>query len=253
MQPQANPFGRCSCGFSLIELLVVLSIIAILVGILLPVLSHVRGEARVIQCRSGLRQIGIAVHAYAVDNNDHVVAGPQPFGNHPGPEVPSPLIMLPDENDAARHTALGLLWEQDYLSTPAIFLCPSAEGFARDNILQYLEGDKDMNVMFGSYVYRQVAEATGKRIQALGDNSEGIPARAMAFHHTTTPSESADVWTRALSTVHHNAREVHILADDGHVQAPPPGMEGDFNFHTDYFEEYPSIVHRADRALAGGL
>ncbi|MFW6077149.1 MAG: prepilin-type N-terminal cleavage/methylation domain-containing protein [Hyphomicrobiales bacterium] len=240
-------------AFTLIELLVVLSIIAILIGILLPVLAHVRGEAKVIQCQSQLRQIGIALHAYAVDSNDHLAAGPAPFGNHPGPDVPSPLIMLPDDDDNARRTALGLLWEQNYLDTPAVFLCPSAEGFARKNIEAYLAGDTEINVMFGSYVYRQLGETTGKRIQALGVNGEGLPARALAFHHTTVPSDSADFWTRVLSTVHHNGREVHILADDGHVQPPPRGTDGDFAFHADYFAEYPAVVRNADRALAGDL
>ena len=55
-------------GFTLIELLVVMVIIALLVGLLLPALGRAREEARKTQCRSNLRQIGLAVNIYANDN-----------------------------------------------------------------------------------------------------------------------------------------------------------------------------------------
>ena len=57
-------------GFTLFELLVVLSIISLLIAILLPALSAAREEARMTQCRSNLRQIGIGAIAYAPDNDN---------------------------------------------------------------------------------------------------------------------------------------------------------------------------------------
>jgi len=55
-------------GFTLIELLVVMVIIALLVGLLLPALARAKEEARKTQCRSNMRQIGLAVMMYSNDN-----------------------------------------------------------------------------------------------------------------------------------------------------------------------------------------
>ena len=55
-------------GFTLIELLVVMVIIALLVGLLLPALGRAKEEARKTQCRSNLRQIGLATTMYTNDN-----------------------------------------------------------------------------------------------------------------------------------------------------------------------------------------
>jgi len=59
-------------GFTLIELLVVIAIIALLMAILLPSLSRAREQARTTRCLSNLKQIGLAMHAYAADYNYRV-------------------------------------------------------------------------------------------------------------------------------------------------------------------------------------
>ncbi len=54
-------------GFTIIELLVVVSIIALLVGMLLPAIGKARDNARVNVAKNNLRQIGIAAQTYAAD------------------------------------------------------------------------------------------------------------------------------------------------------------------------------------------
>ena len=58
---------QASKGFTIIELLVVVSIIALLIGILLPAIGKARDNARVNTSKSNLRQIGIAHKTYAAD------------------------------------------------------------------------------------------------------------------------------------------------------------------------------------------
>ena len=96
-------------GFTLIELLVVIAIIAILAGMLLPVLARAREEGRRTACKNNLRQIGTAMSMYAMTSNE------------------SFPIMDPNWGDGNDGRALGLM-VPDTISDVNIFRCQSNAG-----------------------------------------------------------------------------------------------------------------------------
>ncbi len=63
---------RARHGFTLVELLVVIGIIALLLGILLPVISRVRAGAQRTACRTELRDIGAMFQMYLNDSKNRL-------------------------------------------------------------------------------------------------------------------------------------------------------------------------------------
>ncbi|MBC8523294.1 type II secretion system protein, partial [PVC group bacterium] len=64
-------------GFTIVELLVVISIIALLVGILVPAVNKARDTAKMTQSKSNLHQVTIAMSNYSADwNGDHYTTAP---------------------------------------------------------------------------------------------------------------------------------------------------------------------------------
>jgi len=65
-----GPASGVRGGFTLVELLVVLAVIALLAALLLPALFRAKESARTTQCLNQMRQLGMAVRLYADENGD---------------------------------------------------------------------------------------------------------------------------------------------------------------------------------------
>jgi len=77
---------RHAKGFTLIELLVVIAVIALLMGILLPALNKAKKQGQAVRCLSNMKQIGLAMHMYAEDNDRKVLRAEARMNLKPGQE-----------------------------------------------------------------------------------------------------------------------------------------------------------------------
>jgi prepilin-type N-terminal cleavage/methylation domain-containing protein/prepilin-type processing-associated H-X9-DG protein len=122
-------------GFTLVELLVVIGIIAVLVGLLLPALNRAREQARRTQCLSNLRQIATAFFMYTNENKGWFPA-PGVFGGGLGAQAP--CNMSPTWYGRSEDWIAWRLKQPDdplegaivpYLNnaSPAVMRCPSDE------------------------------------------------------------------------------------------------------------------------------
>lgn len=111
-------------GFSLVEVLVVMAIIALLLSLIIPSMLTAREKTRLIMCQSNQRNIALAWHAYLKDHNDRLPRGylvGTTFGGKQG---------VPEEYQAPRilNRYLGIPAVAQGGGTVEVFSCPGDRG-----------------------------------------------------------------------------------------------------------------------------
>lgn len=107
---------RNRAGFTLVELLVVISIIALLVSILLPSLKKARDQAKDTLCKANMHQLGLSVQYYVQDSSDHLlwIPGVPIGGGNPYHKAPF-----------KQYRQILQLWP--YLKDLKVYQCPKAK------------------------------------------------------------------------------------------------------------------------------
>src|SRR5687768_9475934 len=104
-------------GFTLVELLVVIGIIALLIGILMPALARSRESARKAACLSNLRQVHMGFLLYAGNNRDQV-----PLGYRAGFKQFNSMVY---SMTTKRRVLFGWLYDENLMREPRVYFCPS--------------------------------------------------------------------------------------------------------------------------------
>lgn len=202
-------------GFTLIELLVVIAIIALLSGILLPVLHRARIIANRISCRSNLRQITLAWQVYLDDNDgcfyqglnaNHDFGGWKGKGGYALTRPLNPYLKLPPEIETE--------------NAAKVFRCPADAGGIFNRPPQQL-------------AYHYFGNSYQTNILLVGPNRVGVPSGSGAEFYKELNKRLKDPCRVSISD---HSRLV-LVGDNNWVTQWDPTIAHATDWHgrTDYY------------------
>ena len=194
-----------TAGFTLVEILVVIGVLAVLAAILLPAFASVRAGARAASCSSNLRQLGQAMTLYTTDWDRY------PRGLDPADKATPQIWNGEEAAQGVDFAAIQMLPDvmESYARERDLWRCPSDSGFDVNDITGVpLDARPTSFKKFGmSYFYRTEVTLLNLAEERLARPSE-----------THLLSDGDGGWHGAALTNLWRGKRYNVLFADGHTK-----------------------------------
>jgi prepilin-type N-terminal cleavage/methylation domain-containing protein len=210
---------RAFSGFTLVELLVVIGIIAVLIAVLLPALARARDAAKRVVCLSNMRQLSQAIYNYGAQNKGFIpLCTPKDNASTNYTIWRSPTADWGIPNFIALYTAdgwcgMGRLFYANLIKDPQAFYCPSMT-------MTYLTYQPALwnnpgQYRYMGYIYRIFGEGTNKITSA--DVAEVNRLRLGKMKNKALVADAMmQGWGQGLFWPHQKPYGVNVAYSDGH-------------------------------------
>jgi prepilin-type N-terminal cleavage/methylation domain-containing protein len=195
--------GRLKTGFTLLELMVVVGIIAFLMSIIVPVVGRAKDQSRLIICRSNQKSLFMGCLTFANDNDSKLPVDKQ---------LHNPHVEL-----------IESLYDGRYIEEPGVYYCPSEK---KDD-LKYSEVNFS-NANIGFFYYCYANRPTNRYLSTFFLKSVGWP-RVLKDTMPGNKWVFSDSWFSGIPTAHRWYKKgVNYITLDGSIQMVKQGPRSEF-------------------------
>ena len=206
-------------GFTLVELMIAIVIVAVLVAISFPIAARVKGSARAVECISNVRQVGAALLAHAGDNHGKLIPLQPSTNPDTGKRPPIWTVQLAQE---------GYLWDGvgELPCGTGVWTCPDCDfvsnayggyGVVEGSIFVYEELRPTGVSQPGSLRLNQIKSPANTWL--IGDAAANVAQDPRKGWYAIWPQ--ADRWSTHGPAPRHRGK-VNVCMVDGHVEALTP-------------------------------